>query len=153
MSKNALSSNASTSCTMPQSRTNSWPAEQGDSLIWQMDTNLSQEITHYAPAFSHDYFALMERDLTFGKGDVYRVLLGHLKPGNPKPKHQMRSWRGRRELVAPQPYRKKLTTGKSRYFVKPRVSSQGMIASGYLSTVCSGNDGSSSYPVVDFSNV
>src|SRR5579872_4327722 len=65
----------------------------------------------------------------------------------------MRSWRGRREPVAPQPYRKKLITGKSRYFVKPRVSSQRMIASGYPSTVCSGNDGSSSYPVVDFSNL
>ena len=42
------------------------------------DAQSFPEITHYAPAFSHDCVALMERDLAFGKEDVYGVLLGHL---------------------------------------------------------------------------
>jgi hypothetical protein len=42
------------------------------------DAQSFPKITHYAPAFSYDCVALMERDLTFEKEHVHGVLLGHL---------------------------------------------------------------------------
>jgi hypothetical protein len=42
------------------------------------DTQSFPIITHYAPTFSHECVALMERDLAFWKEHVYGVLLGQL---------------------------------------------------------------------------